>query len=829
MDTGGTPCPSVTIEPADRRFAGKCPLAATEATVRVAGLVAEFDLRQRFVNTAAEPLEAVLRLPVPDDAVVRSLLLRQGGRTLESSVKEKGEAHEAYADARDRGRRGALAEEVRENLVLLSVTGIAPQVPIDVHVVIAAPVAFDGGEATLTLPTTLTPRYCPEGMPLEDAKRVSPPFVKGERLYGLSFALDIDAGTPITEVRSPSHALVVERPSARHAVVRLKEGDVLPDRDLIVHWGLDTALDRPILATARASDGGPAAVMLALPPPASAGDEDILPRHVSFLLDRSGSMGGEPIESGRRALRGFVRGLGPRDHFGILAFDDRVEALAPRPFSDDALRAADEFLEKVHARGGTQILPALEEALGHPAGEGSVRTVVLLTDGSVGNEEEITRRVEKAARGQGLRAHAIGIGPSVNRALVRRFARAGRGMAEFVPAAADLEPMLARFQARSGAPLATEVSLETQGAPIVDFTPAVPSDVDLGRPVVLFAKALEDGRATVVLRAKVAAKGGKAATIERRYELEIPAGRHGHPALPALWARSRIADLVEADATANRDEVLRLSLAHQVLSPFTSLVAVDREDAGTGKAPRTVEVPVHLPKGLTMDLAQDPFPGGVGGRVLFSLGAMPQVLGSAPAAPSVACAAPPPSTRMARPAGGPVSARGSFMPPPPPPPARDAGLPAEAARLVGSAARSAPAPVGASGGGAASGGTPRADVPDTERIAAALRFLARSQSASGAWGDAGTTRLVVEAFAAAGQTAQRGNYRRQLARAEAFLKTAPAATPLPGTAAGGTIPAAGDLAATQVFGGADDGSVVGLGDAIVMTAVLVRHLAAKAS
>jgi hypothetical protein len=105
-----------------------------------------------------------------------------------------------------------------------------------------------------------------------------------------------------------------------------------------------------------------------------------------------------------------------------------------------------------------------------------------------------------------------------------------------------------------------------------------------------------------------------------------------------------------------------------------------------------------------------------------------------------------------------------------------------------------------------------------ERIDAALRFLARSQSASGAFGDAATTALVVAAFAAAGETSKKGTYRRQLSRAEAFLQQNAATA----TRASATKE---QLMAAQRFGGDQDGAVVGLGDTIVMTACLVKLLA----
>jgi hypothetical protein len=111
-------------------------------------------------------------------------------------------------------------------------------------------------------------------------------------------------------------------------------------------------------------------------------------------------------------------------------------------------------------------------------------------------------------------------------------------------------------------------------------------------------------------------------------------------------------------------------------------------------------------------------------------------------------------------------------------------------------------------------------LPNRERVEAALRYLARNQSASGSFGDAGLTRLIVEAFAVAGETAKKGLYRRQLGRAEAFLATA-VVTPMSQPA-----PELQQLLAAQLFGGAQDGAVVGAGETMLMTALLVKLLCA---
>src|SRR5262249_45960170 len=90
-----------------------------------------------------------------------------------------------------------------------------------------------------------------------------------------------------------------------------------------------------------------------------------IPRDVVFAIDISGSMKGPKLDAARRALSTALHGLNLGDCFRIMAFDNRLEMFSPRfvEYSDRTLMQADCWIAALEARGGTEILPALTEAL----------------------------------------------------------------------------------------------------------------------------------------------------------------------------------------------------------------------------------------------------------------------------------------------------------------------------------------------------------------------------------------------------------------------------------------------------------------------------------
>ena len=175
---------------------------------------------------------------------------------------------------------------------------------------------------------------------------------------------------------------------------------------------------------------------MVLPPAADATTAPRAPREVTYIIDTSGSMEGVSIDAGdaRRCCMALDR-LQPGDRFNVIEFNS-VDALAVRRAraASTARRStrARTFVAALRARGGTEMLPALEVALARRARATSMlRQVVFLTDGAVGNED----RAPAAHRAQRLgdrRLFTVGIGPAPNTFFMTKAAQFGRGTFTFI-------------------------------------------------------------------------------------------------------------------------------------------------------------------------------------------------------------------------------------------------------------------------------------------------------------------------------------------------------------------------------------------------------------
>ena len=193
--------------------------------------------------------------------------------------------------------------------------------------------------------------------------------------------------------------------------------------------------------------------------PAVAGDRR-LPREITFLVDRSGSMNGSSIEEVRRALQLCLRSLQEGDRFDIVGFGSSFASLfgARGPYDQQSLDEAARHVGGMQADlGGTEILPALQAVLTRPAVAGLERRVVLLTDGEVTNEPAVIALAGEHADTATIFTFGIGFGASEH--LVRAVARASRGACEMIFPGERLEAKVLRQLARLTGPVLRELEL----------------------------------------------------------------------------------------------------------------------------------------------------------------------------------------------------------------------------------------------------------------------------------------------------------------------------------------------------------------------------------
>ena len=232
-----------------------------------------------------------------------------------------------------------------------------------------------------------------------DASRISPPVLLAGFPNPVRLGVEVeihDGGTPSRDVRCSLHSVRDELVDG-HRRIRLVPGERL-DRDFIVRFRLCDATIRSTLTLhpdPRASGVGTFALTIVPPLEPAAGRGR--PRAVTFVLDRSGSMQGWKIVAARRAVARMIDTLDEPDMFSVIAFDSEIES--PPGLPTQMCRATDrnrfravEFLTGIGARGGTEMAEPVDLAvklLAEVSSEERDRVLILITDGQVGNEDQI--------------------------------------------------------------------------------------------------------------------------------------------------------------------------------------------------------------------------------------------------------------------------------------------------------------------------------------------------------------------------------------------------------------------------------------------------------
>ena len=595
--------PMVDIPVSQRRLGslsttGKAPLPLEGVSLkaRVIDRVAEVVVEQKFQNPFTEAIEAVYVFPLAGGCAVSRFEMQIGARILQAKIEERGEARRQYAEALDQGKRAALLEQERDDVFTIQVGNVTPGDAVTVRLTYSERLPFfEDGRTELRLPLVVAPRYVggeelpreqaghgvvPDSTTVPDASRITPPrLVPG---FDPRVALNIEAELfgALKDLECSQHA-VRSSSGPESARVQLSREREPLDRDFVLRWSLAAEKVQSQLLV----HGGFG--MLSLIPPAREGFLGT-PRDVVFVVDRSGSMQGPKMASAARACALLLRTLGPRDRFAALAFDDIVEWM-PGGFAqadEGGLERGEKWLRSVFARGGTELDGAMREAFtrirAQSGSEGRVPVVVLLTDGQVGDESSVLKRLQSEL-GE-ARVFTVGIDTAVNDGFLRRLAALGGGTSTFVEPGARLEEALQAVGREIGTPLITDVEIKGE---LSDAAPARVPDLFAGRASAAFFR-FGGGRVTVTGRF---ADGGKySEAIEPR---EAPLAAIDH-----LWARARIVDLEDEFRAAHSEkikkEIIALSIKHTVLTRFTAFVVIDPEVVNKGSR-RTVVQPVEMP------------------------------------------------------------------------------------------------------------------------------------------------------------------------------------------------------------------------------------------
>ncbi len=586
-----------------------------DVVMNITGMINRVSVTQSFSNTTDDWQEGIYVFPLPENAAVDHMRLKIGERIIEGQIKEKQEANKVYQQAKKQGKQAALTEQERPNIFTTSVANIAPHETVEVEIEYQQIVDYDNGAFSLRFPMVVGPRYIPGKQRIEgfsgtgwalntnevpDAARITPPVLPpgSQSKNEVSLKINLNAGLTLENIHSPYHVIEVDK-QAGHYEIQLKQETTLANRDFELIWQPHASgIPKAALFTEE-MNGDTYALIMMVPPTVK--KTETLSKEIIYVIDTSGSMGGQSIVQARTAFELALTRLKPGDRFNVIQFNSFTSKLFNHAESVNSatLEQALNYVRSLEAGGGTEMATALHAALANQSNDNSLRQIIFMTDGSIGNEQALFEIIQKELGHS--RLFTVGIGSAPNSHFMRRAANFGRGTHTHIGKLDEVQKRMQNLFEKIENPILKDITIDwgqmnstaKNIAPNIEAWPQKISDLYRGEPLLITAKAKQLPNAINI--------SGDVANDNWSSKLTLNGGQT-RQGISTLWARNKIAALMEQKRDNEFESIKQLiidtALEHHLVSKFTSLVAVDVTPVRPlDKTLDSHAIPTHLPAG----------------------------------------------------------------------------------------------------------------------------------------------------------------------------------------------------------------------------------------
>ncbi len=589
--------------------------------------LAETEVDQTFGNPGGGALEGWYWFSVPERAIVSSFAVETDGVLVEGEVTERKEAAARYATAVATGHAPALLEWVdgrtyRSRIYPIPASGSRRVVLRYLEV----------------LPTQAGKLEYLYPMRAEDPARI------GE------FSLEVDLGSAGATMRIASLADAVVEDGGRR--VTMRRSGYLPRADFQLEATPKEQEKKAALTVARFAAGADRAdyVMARYVPDIDWATVPEPPGDVAVVVDTSAS-GDEAVRQQKAAAaEAILRALSQKDRFVLIAIDSAPTVLFPK---DGLAEATDKEIALAlarlaeHASGGATDLGALfDAALGRLHGTEQPAVVYigdgLPTSGEV-NGDKLSERLRRSLSTSRARLFTVAVGTQSNVALLRELARQGGGQSFRIDRMETATSEVLRLASAIKTPTMTELAIDL-GAGLDEAMLTASGKVSRGEEVLLFARTHHALPAEATVKGRV---GGK--DFAKNYPITLAQGT-STSLVPRLWAAEKVRRLLGevTDPEEQRGKIVEIGLEYGLMTPFTSILALESEAAYARQGIRRRSSPLRgvrltaldaRTERALMDAALNPVPASVMGcskredaPAMESVAASPAPISQAPVA-----------------------------------------------------------------------------------------------------------------------------------------------------------------------------------------------------
>ena len=589
---------------------------AAKVDIEINGLIAYTQVNQRFLNSSSEFVAGEYVFPLPDTATIDGLTIKIGSRVIQGEIKEKKQAKKIFKKAQSEGKKAALLSQDRPNVFRIAVTNISPNEMIEINMSYVNSIDLfhteDGDtEYRLMFPMTLTPRFNTTEKKIETVASIdnffnNPIFFTNDNnaediKNPIELNIRVNPGFSIKDIVSSSHNVDVIDRKRNEKTIRLAKRFEPMDSDFHLSWKQDNAELQPsiFVESLTLEETTEHYAMLMLTPTGADYDQVMLNKEVIFIIDTSGSMGGESIRQAKASLMQAVKLLNAGDSFNIIEFNSDFSMLFEHTtnVSQDSKADAETFINKLEAGGGTEMKPALLKALKSAVDvEERLRQVVFITDGAVGNEAELIKSINQYLGG--ARLFSIAIGSAPNEHLFRQVSKFGKGTFVQINQLDQVNRKMKDMFSKISKPSMKNIEIIDLQGKILAIEPESIPDVYFGEPVKVVIKLSDldgNGQNELTIRG---IQAGEA------FEQTLSLQQAPSKGIAKLWAKAKIEALTDkltlkqGDERLLKKDIVGLSMKHKILTPYTSFIAVDKTvSRPKGQVLKQSNVKNLIPKG----------------------------------------------------------------------------------------------------------------------------------------------------------------------------------------------------------------------------------------
>jgi len=574
----------------------RLPLKKTSAGVNVVGVIADVTITQVYENEGKNALEAIYTFPASENAAVYAMEMTVGERKIVARIEEKKKARKDYEEAKKEGKRASLLEQQRPNVFQMNVANIMPGDRITVTLRYTELLVPSDGVYRFVYPTVVGPRYTgesKEGSQPADFAHTPYQHEGEDPLYDFDLDVTLSMGMPIQDITCNTHKVNVRYPSVDKALVNLDPSESSGgNRDFVLEYSLaGNTINTGIMLY----EGEEENFFLAMiQPPERVEPKDIPPREYIFINDVSGSMRGYPMDISKKIMRNLVGNLRPEDRFNVLVFAGTSGWMADEslPANQENIEKGIAFIDEQSGGGGTNILSALKKSLSFPrAYEEMSRSFIIVTDGYVSVEKEVFDLIRE--NNDKANVFVFGIGTSVNRHLLKGMAHVGRGEPFIVLNKEESSQKAEKFRTYISSPVLTQIEKQFPGFEAYDTEPLTLPDVFAERPILIYGKYKGEAGGTIRLK-------GYAGRKRWKTNIDVSGAKpdEDNEALRYLWARKRIQMLDDYShvGKAEEEKITALGLEYNLLTNYTSFVAIEEKPVNIDGKMKTVKQPLPMPQ-----------------------------------------------------------------------------------------------------------------------------------------------------------------------------------------------------------------------------------------